>query len=327
MKGADQRAYALIRAALYDAIWAILPAKLAAIIEVVELRADGVEFGAEEIEQRIGAARGGPQARTAGGAVAVLPLYGTIVQRAGMMTDYSGGTSTELFAQQFRAVMADNTIGAVVIEVDSPGGSVDGVPELADEVYRSRGDKPIVASVNSMSASAAYWITSSCDEVCVTPSGEVGSIGVFAMHQDVSRAYDSLGVTHTFVSAGKYKTEGNPYEPLSDEARGAIQARVDDYYGMFVRAVARGRGVTPDDVRGGFGQGRVVGAREAVQMGMADRVETLPDTLARLARRRATPNGNQAALAADAPPTPVGTRATHRARQELFAAASERTAL
>ncbi|MCC7371633.1 MAG: S49 family peptidase, partial [Chloroflexi bacterium] len=135
-------------------------------------------------------------------------------------------------------------------------------------------------------ASAAYWIASSADEIVVTPSGEVGSIGVFTAHEDISAALEAEGVTVTLISAGKYKTEGNPFEPLSEEARGAIQARVDDYYSMFVRAVARGRGVKPADVRGGFGQGRVVGADEAVRLGMADRVGTMAQTVERLAGRR-----------------------------------------
>ncbi|MGY0779836.1 S49 family peptidase [Azospirillum argentinense] len=91
------------------------------------------------------------------------------------------------------------------------------------------------------------------------------------------------------VKAGKFKAEGNPYEPLTEEAQAAMQARVNDYYDMFVKAVARGRGVKPADVRNGFGEGRVVGAAEAVRLGMADRVATFEDTLARM--RNARPSG------------------------------------
>jgi len=116
----------------------------------------------------------------------------------------------------------------------------------------------------------------------VTPSGEVGSIGVVAAHMDISKMAESAGLKVTLVSAGKYKTEGNQFEPLSDEARAALQVRVDDYYAMFVKAVARNRGVSPADVRNGFGEGRVVGAKQAVALGMADRVATLDETLARL---------------------------------------------
>ena len=94
------------------------------------------------------------------------------------------------------------------------------------------------------------------------------------------------GVKVNLISAGKYKTEGNPFEPLSEEAREQIQKRVDEYYDMFVAAVARNRSVSRSDVRGGFGQGRMVGAKEAVASGMADRVATLDETISRLASGR-----------------------------------------
>jgi ClpP class serine protease len=106
----------------------------------------------------------------------------------------------------------------------------------------------------------------------------------------------SEGVKTTLISAGKYKTEGNPYEPLSDEARAAMQAMVDDYYGMFTRAVAKGRGVSVDAVRNGFGEGRMVSASQAVKNGMADRVATLDQVLASHGVSR---SGNRQAIAAD----------------------------
>jgi len=113
----------------------------------------------------------------------------------------------------------------------------------------------------------------------VTPSGEVGSIGVFAIHQDMSAALDQLGVKITLIAAGKYKTEGNPFEPLGEEAMEAVQGRINDYYDMFTRAVARGRGVRQADVISGFGEGRVVGAEQAVRLGMADRVAPIDEVI------------------------------------------------
>jgi len=188
----------------------------------------------------------------------------------------------------------------VVLDVDSPGGAVNGVEELADEMLRARGQKPVVAVANTLAASAAYWIATAADEVVVTPSGEVGSIGVFAVHEDFSAALEAAGIRVSLVSAGKYKMEGNPYEPLGDEGRAALQERVDDYYGMFVGAVARGRGVAAKDVREGFGQGRLVGARQAVELGMADRVATLDETLDRVARRVAGNRSRRGALSLEA---------------------------
>jgi len=283
-KAIDATAFPHIRHAIASTPWAITADKLAQIIELVNLRSSGVRFSAEEIQARIGAASK-PMGRVSG-SIAVLPVYGVIAQRLDLMTAMSGGTSTERLTKEFRALVADESIGAIVLEVDSPGGAVNGVAELAEEIYAARGQKPIIAHANSLAASAAYWIGTAADELVVTPSGEVGSIGVFGAHVDLSGWHEQTGQKYTLISAGKFKVEGNPYEPLSDEARDAIQARINDYYDMFVSAVAKHRGVKANDVRNGFGEGRVVGAQEAVRLGMADRVETLDATLSRLSGRK-----------------------------------------
>ena len=272
--------------------WAILPDKMAIILDLLTFRAQGGELSAEEIREITGAAPRS-QGRVTG-SIAVLPLHGVIVQRAGFLSDLFGDSSTERFGALLRQTLADPSIGAVVIDVDSPGGSVYGVQELADEIFAARGPKPIVAVANSMAASAAYWLATQADDLVVTPSGEVGSIGIIAAHQDVSVALEQAGVKMTLVSAGKYKAESNPFVPLGEDARAAIQSRVDDHYAVFVNAVARGRGVRPSAVRGGFGEGRVVGARQAVDLGMADRVATLEQTIAKLGGSRARRSGGRA---------------------------------
>ena len=152
---------------------------------------------------------------------------------------------------------------------------MNGVEELSVEIHAARGVKPIVAVANSLMASAAYWIGSAAGEVVAIPSGEVGSIGVVAVHTEMSKRDEQLGVKRTVVSAGKHKTEINPFEPLSDEARDHIQERVDDFFGMFTRRVARNRGKSVKDVVKGFGQGRLVGAKEALAEGMIDRIQTI----------------------------------------------------
>jgi len=288
--------YTRIIEAVTSTPWAILPAKLAVIRDLIAFRAAGGKLTADEIQARlevepIGAASGSKRAGTNG--VAIIPITGTIMPRANLMSEYSGGTSVQSLTKQLRAALNDPEVGSILLDIDSPGGQVSNVPELAAEILASRGDKPIVAVANTLAASAAYWLAASADEIVVSPSAEVGSIGVLAMHQDVSQALEREGVVVNFIHAGKYKVEGNPYQPLDDEARGAIQARVDDYYDMFINAVAKGRGVKASDVRGGFGEGRVVGAKEAVRLGMADRVATLDETIARLqnGRRRSSKTG------------------------------------
>jgi len=264
--------------AIYNTPWAILPEKLQAIIAMIEFRAAGGAFSSAELAA-LGAAVPSPRSS---GVVAVLPLFGTIAHRAGMFTQASGGTSVQGFTNSFRQMLADPAVRSIVIDIDSPGGTVDGVPELAAEIFAAREQKKIVAVADTLAASAAYWIGSAATEFNASPSAEVGSIGVYAAHQEFSKYDETAGVKTTLVSAGKYKTEGNEFEPLSEDARAALQARVDEYYGMFVKAVAHNRGVTENAVRNGFGEGRVVGARQAKAEGMVDRIATLDETLARL---------------------------------------------
>jgi ClpP class serine protease len=138
------------------------------------------------------------------------------------------------------------------------------------------------ADLISLSASVGYWLMSQCSQAYVTPGGEVGSVGVWMAHEDWSKAMAESGVVTTMIYAGKFKVEGNPYEPLGEDARAFMQSRVDDYYGAFVRAVARGRGVGVQQVRDGMGQGRVLGAEEALAQGMVDGVATLAEVVRRM---------------------------------------------
>jgi signal peptide peptidase SppA len=218
------------------------------------------------------------------GSVAVLPLFGTIFPRANLMTQVSGATSAEIFGLKFDELVKDQEIKGIVLDVDSPGGQVGGIDELSRQIYEARGTKPIAAVANHVMDSAAYWISSAADEVIVTPSGEVGSIGVFAVHEDISKQLEQDGVKLTVIKEGKYKAEGNPWEPLSEEAKGAIQTRVSEAYEAFINSIARNRGVGSDIVRNGFGEGRAIGARQAVELGMADRIGTLDETVDRLIR-------------------------------------------
>lgn len=274
--------YELILRAVLNQPWAILPEKLQAIEAFLAVKADGGDVSAEEIAAATNGRRAGVSSPM--GAVAVIPVFGTIHQHAGVMADYSGGVSTEGLAKALRSALADPEVSAVVLDIDSPGGSVFGVPELAEEIYRARGSKPLVAVADSLAASAAYWLACQADEMWVTPSGYVGSIGVYMAHVDRSSAYEKAGLRVSYISAGAYKTEGNDAEPLSEEGRANWQGDVDAYYGMFVNDVARARGVSAATVRGGFGEGRTVMARAAKTEGMVDQVGTLEEAVSRAAR-------------------------------------------
>lgn len=267
--------------AFYGTEWAILPAKLEQISELLELRSQGVTFTQEQIKDRVGLFDT-PTNRTQG-QIAVLNLFGTISQRMNAMSQFSGGTSTEMFASAFQEAVNDTNVSAIVINIDSPGGSVPGVPELADLIYQSRGKKRIVSVVNPMMASAALWIGVAAGEVVAIPSAsDVGSIGVLTIHTDQTKADADAGITRTIIKSNEFKAEGNPYEPLSDSAKTFISQRIMKIHEEFVGAVAKFRGVTTARVEADFGNGRTLRAKEALQVGLIDRIATLEEVLAEL---------------------------------------------
>jgi len=157
-----------------------------------------------------------------------------------------------------------------------------GTKELADKIHAARGGKPIVAVANAYAASAAYYLAAATDEVVVTPTGQVGSIGTMAVHVDQSGLNEQVGLKPTYIHYGENKVRGNPDTPLDDESREEIQKMVDTYGRQFEADVAAYRGQTVAVVRSEFGQGSMFTAKEAVSAGLADRVDTLEATLERL---------------------------------------------
>lgn len=284
-----RRRYEHVLRAVAETPWAIQERMLGVIVDLLAFRAQGGHFAQDEIAQRIEAARRPIESTEAPTGVAVIPLFGVITPKASLMSDISGATSVSAFRTMFRDAMRSSEVTSIVIDVDSPGGQVDQIPEMAAEMRAARGTKPVIAVANTLMASGAYWLASQADEIVVTRSGVVGSIGVLTAHDDISVANEQAGIKTTIVSAGKFKTEANPFEPLGDEARSHIQEMVDEFYGMFVGDVAKGRGVGVGDVRSGYGQGRVLNARQAVEAGMADRIGTLEDVVREQLVRKVAP--------------------------------------
>ncbi|MCB9868141.1 MAG: S49 family peptidase [Phycisphaerales bacterium] len=281
--------YEQILKAISETCWMIHRPKLEEIIGVVEARAKGVtletdRFAAIEARRK---SHLGTQGR-----VHVMGLHGTISQRPSLFS-VSGGTSTEEFGRELDAALRDPDIGAVLIDADSPGGSVFGVHELSQKIFAARGTKPIAAVANPEAYSAAYYVASSADELWVTPTGMVGSVGVVATHIDYSQANAEDGVKVTYVTAGRHKVEGNPDEPLGDEAKAELQRHVDRYYKMFVESVARNRKTSVERVEADFGQGRIVGAESAVARNMADHIGTLSEAVTALNARVQTGRGTR----------------------------------
>lgn len=230
------------------------------------------------------------------GSIAVLPIRGTIVQYAEQLDMCEGGTTTREISQALASALADDTVGSILLHIHSPGGSVYGVQELGDEIRAANKQKPVVAMADSLAASAAYWLGSQAGEFYMTPGGEVGSIGVWQAHQDLSKHLEMLGVNVTLISAGKFKTEGHPYAPLDEEAARFLQLRTDDYYAAFTNAVSKGRNVPIAQVRDGMGQGRVLGADAALAEKMVDGLMTFPEVVKKMQRdAKAASRGSRSA--------------------------------
>lgn len=244
-----------------------------------------------------GQTRAGPEARL-DGAVAVVPIIGPILPREDEAWWY-GGTSSNWLRDTFTKLGQDPKITAVVLDVDSPGGVITGVPEAASALFAMRDTKPTVAVSNGMMASAAYWIGSAADQLVSTPSSMTGSIGVWRMHVDASSFFEQLGFKVTLISAGKHKVEGHPFGPLSDETLAHFQAEVDDVHAWFIGDVAKHRAVSKAAVRDGYGEGRIFKGNKAKELGMVDRLDTLEGVLGRLTKKSSSKTGRAAARVAD----------------------------
>jgi signal peptide peptidase SppA len=269
-------------------LWAIEPGKLQEILAVLAFRAAGHTFTAEEIHARIGDG-GGPSSASSRGAIAIIPVRGMIAHHIGSMSDSSGGTSCERIGAMIDQVATDPTVATILYDFDTPGGTVTGLEALAAKMFALRGVKTQIAMVNGMCASAGYWLASQCDEIVSLPDGQTGSIGVrWTPHEDNSAALAKEGIVVTEIYSGKYKTEGSPNQPMSAETKAFRQAQSDATYDTFVKAVARGRGVTPSAVKNGYGEGRVLVGKDAKAAGLVDRLATMDQTIARLTGRKAS---------------------------------------
>lgn len=220
-------------------------------------------------------------ARSEGG-VAVIGVRGMILSRPSLLEELGFGISVPTLRRKLEEHVESKSTKAVVLDIDSPGGSSRELAEFSEAMRQMRGVKPIIAQGNHLIASAAYWIASQASEIMASKSSEVGSIGVYMVHWEESRALEQDGITPTIIKAGRYKAEGNPWEPLTEETRTYFQGLVDELYVGFVRDIAAGRGTSADRVRSQYGEGRVLRSEKALEAGMIDRVRSLEETFTAL---------------------------------------------
>ena len=282
--------------------WAIAPARLEALF--ANATALG---GGNGLPSWLEAAHTRDYAVSEGG-IAVVPVLGPLVARGDWLTTLFGATEYGAVAKALGQAAADPAVRGIVLEVDSPGGEVGGLFDLVEAIstIKQSSGKPLWAIASEAALSAAYAIASVADRVYVTRTGEVGSVGVVAVHLDESAADAMAGLKWTLIHAGARKTDGNPHEPLSPRAMAGIQADVDALYGQLVALVASNRSVSAEAIRAT--EAAIYRGERAVKAGLADRVGTVPQAIADLEaalatqRIRAGPPANRPAVRQSPPP-------------------------
>lgn len=208
--------------------------------------------------------------------LAFIPMRGTLVHRNG--DPWYGTRGYDDIRREFDAAVADPDVAGIVFDIHSGGGMVYGNFELAEHIRKSRDQKPSLSVVNAGAMSGAYSLGSSAKRMVSTPSGDSGSIGVLTMHVDMSKALEKFGVAISLIHAGEHKVDGNPFNPLPDNVRADMQARLDGMWQKFISTVAVNRGMSEQAVRDT--QARVYQADEAVKIGLVDAVMSPQDAIA-----------------------------------------------
>lgn len=239
---------------------------------------------------------------------AIIPLAGPLTKGESKF----GGTSTVRTRHMLRQAVRDAEVAHILLQVYSPGGHVDGVQDLADDVFRIRAQKPIVAHIEDLGASAAYWVASQATRITANGTAEVGSIGTMAVLEDSSKRLERLGITVHVVATGPYKGLGVEGAPVSAEALGYVRQRVEAINAHFLQSIRRGRGLTADGLAL-VSDGRVHHAAPAQRLGLIDAVQGLDATLEEVRRGVVAPSPLRQTVA-------DGFRRTALARLELGAA-------
>ena len=214
--------------------------------------------------------------------VGIITINGPMMRKPGLLASLLlGAVDTEEVIDAINEASASSTIQAVFLDIDSPGGSVNGTPELAQSVADLSKAKYVYAFTAGQICSAAYWVASQCDAIYMTPSARVGSIGVIITITDSSEAMHTEGINVDVFAAGKYKSIGTPGVPLSEDQKVWLQNNVEEIAAEFQAAVlARGRKIPPEAM-----EGQTFSAKNAMRLNLAGTVKSRADALAMLRAR------------------------------------------
>lgn len=212
------------------------------------------------------------------GRIAIIPLI-DVMSRSGR-----SGTSTAAFVRAVEKARDERDVGGIVLDVDSPGGTVNGTPETATAVREANTEKPVVGYTPGMAASAALWVITAARSVVGAPSSEVGSVGAYQLHFEVSKLLEEIGIKTEFIRAPEGKADFNFLEPLTDAARADAQASVNEAREEFEQTVAMQRKVSVTHVRDHFGKGRMLSADRALKAKLIDRTATMSEVLSEMTK-------------------------------------------
>jgi capsid assembly protease len=227
--------------------------------------------------------RGGGKSYAVRDGVAIIAVEGTLVHKSGYVGSSSGTMGYDGLASQIAEAIADPTVRGIMLDIDSPGGEVAGVQDIAAKLSNST--KPVWAHANEMAASAAYWLASAADYLVLSNTATVGSIGVLMAHTDYSEAMSAKGIKVTLIHAGAHKVDGNPYEALPDGVKADLQAEIEELRTLFASTVAANRSaaankaITTAQVLDT--EARMYRGQQAVDIGLADEVMSFDDAVAK----------------------------------------------
>jgi signal peptide peptidase SppA len=277
----------LIVEQLLTSAWALHPPTLQALAGIVLRHAAGAKLSAIQIQQTIDANGMAGRNRANGRGysviegIAVVPVHGVISKHAAQVEDISApqGTSCDEIARNIGEALDAPHVNAIMLDVYSPGGSVDGVADLSDIIHNASIEKPIIAHIDDLGASGAYWLASQCNSIYVNETGVVGSIGVYTVVLDESKFYaEELLTTVHVIQAGEFKGTGTPGTVLTEEQVDDIQRRVDALYNVFCSHIARGLKISKSAARA-MADGRVHVGAEARAAGLVDGIQSFDTTL------------------------------------------------
>lgn len=207
--------------------------------------------------------------------IAIIPIHGILTKKPGAFDDMLGMTSYEKVHEEVEKALVDEKVETILLDIDSPGGEVNGLFDLSDFIYEARALKKIVAIANDDAYSAAYAIASSAEKVFVSRTSGVGSIGIIASHIDQSRFDEKQGIKYTTVFAGSRKNDLNPHEPITSESVESLKEEVNRLYEMFVQLIARNRNLSTEKIKST--EAGLYFGEKAIEIGLADGITTFSE--------------------------------------------------